>query len=166
MTGRDGVALRIHGRLTVVRAATEEDADLLVAWHAEPEVARFWDGETFTREQMLDRLARRDVDAFIVVADADPVGYLQSWHEGDDAEGGIDMFLIPAARGRGLGPDAARALARHLRDDRGWRRVTVDPYLWNEAAIRAWRRAGFRDVDEHEPDDEHTAHWLLMEFED
>ena len=159
-----GVGPRLHGRLTVVRDATDADADLLVAWHAEPDVARFWDGETFTREEMLERLARENVDAWIVEADCTPVGYVQSWHDGENAEGGIDMFLIPTARGRGLGPDAARTLARHLRDERGWRRVTVDPYLWNEAAVRAWRRAGFRDVDEHEPDEEHTARWLLMEF--
>jgi aminoglycoside 6'-N-acetyltransferase len=158
------VGLRVPGRLTVVREATEDDADLLVAWHADPDVARFWDGETFTHAEMLDRLRRRDVQPFVVEADGEPVGYLQAWHEGDDRVGGIDMFLVPDARGRGLGPDAARALAIHLRDERGWRRVTVDPYLWNEAAVRAWRRAGFRDVDEHEPDDEHTASWLLMEF--
>jgi aminoglycoside 6'-N-acetyltransferase len=156
---------RIHGRRTVIRAASDADADLLVAWHADPDVARFWDGETFTREEMLERLARPDVDAYVVEADGEPVGYLQSWHEGDDAEGGIDMFLVPAARGRGLGPDAASALARHLLAERGWRRVTVDPYLWNEPAVRAWRRAGFRDVGEHEPDEEHTARWLLMEFD-
>ena len=162
MADADVGGVRIAGALTVVRSATDDDADLLVAWHADPEVARFWDGETFTREEMLERLARRDVDAYVVEAD----GYLQSWHEGEDREGGIDMFLIPSARGRGLGPDAARALARHLRDERGWRRVTVDPYVWNQAAVRAWRRAGFRDVGEREPDEEHTARWLLMEFED
>jgi aminoglycoside 6'-N-acetyltransferase len=160
------VGLRLLGELTVVRAATVADADLIVAWHADPDVARFWDGETFTREEMLDRLARADVDPFVVEADGEPVGYLQAWHEGDDAEGGIDMFLIPRARGRGLGPDAARTLARHLRDARGWRRVTVDPYVWNESAIRAWRRAGFSDVEEREPDEEHTSRWLLMELVD
>jgi aminoglycoside 6'-N-acetyltransferase len=158
------VGLRLRGRLTEVRAAIDDDADLLVAWHADPDVARFWDDKTYTREQMLERLREPDVDAYVVEVDGQPVGYLQSWHQGDDAEGGIDMFLIPSARGRGLGPDAARALARHLRDERGWRHVTVDPYLWNEPAVRAWRRAGFRDVEEREPDGEHTARWLLMEF--
>jgi aminoglycoside 6'-N-acetyltransferase len=148
-----------------IREATEDDADLLVAWHADPEVARFWDDETFTRDAMLERLRCRDVEPFVVEADGQPVGYLQAWHEGDDREGGIDMFLIPEARGRGLGPQAARTLARRLVEERGWRRVTVDPYLWNESAIRAWHRAGFRDVEEREPDDEHTARWLLMEFD-
>lgn len=157
MTNRE-----VRGEKTVIRVADERDADLLVAWHDDPEVARYWDDERFTREEMLERLRRSQVDAFVVEADEKPVGYLQVWQAGDG--GGIDMFLMPGARGRGLGPDAARAVARHLRDERGWRSVTVDPYLWNEGAIRAWRRAGFRDVGEHEPDEEHSGRWLLMEF--
>jgi aminoglycoside 6'-N-acetyltransferase len=149
-----------------IRDATEADADLLVAWHADPEVSRFWDEETFTREEMVERLRRREVDPFIVELDGAPIGYLQAWRGEDGLEGGIDMFLVPEARGRGVGPEAAHALTRRLVEERGWRRVTVDPYLWNESAIRAWRRAGFRDVGEREPDAEHTARWLLMEFEE
>jgi aminoglycoside 6'-N-acetyltransferase len=148
--------------LTTVRAATEDDAELLARWHADPEVARYWDDETFTTAQMVERLRREDVESYIVEEGATPVGYLQVWAEGGG--GGLDMFLVPGARGRGLGPDAARAVAVHLRDVRGWKVVTVDPYLSNESAVRAWRRAGFRDVGERAPDDEHTAPWLLMEF--
>jgi aminoglycoside 6'-N-acetyltransferase len=156
----------IRGALTVVRPATEADADMLVAWHADPETSRYWDDETFTREEMLARLRRDRVDAWIVEAGGEAVGYVQSWWE-DDAEprrGGIDMFLVPSARGRGLGPDAARALTLHLLREEGWTRVTVDPYAWNEQAVAAWRKAGFRPVEERPPDDEHPAAWLLMEF--
>ncbi len=135
---------------------------MLVAWHADPEVARYWDDETFTRDEMLGRLRRPTVDAFVVEANGEPVGYLQAWWE--RGSGGLDMFLIPSARGRGLGPDAARALAQHLVHERGWTGVTVDPYLWNESAIRGWRRAGFEPVEERAPDHEHLHPWLLMEF--
>ena len=136
------MGLRLRGSLTEVRRATEDDVELLVAWHADPDVSRYWDGETFK-------------------AEGRPVGYLQAWREGD--AGGLDMFLIPEARGRGLGPDAARALATSLRDE-GWTRITVDPYLWNERAIEAWKRAGFEPVERRSADDEHTAEWLLMEL--
>ena len=138
---------------------------MLVAWHDDPGVARYWDEERFTADQIRARLQRADVESYIVEADGEPVGYLQVWQEGRD-EGGIDMFLVPGARGRGLGSDAGATVARHLRDARGWSRVTVDPYMWNEAAIRAWRRAGFRAVGEREADEEHAAPWLLMEFVD
>jgi aminoglycoside 6'-N-acetyltransferase len=137
---------------------------MLVRWHADPEVARYWDDETYTHAEMLEQLRDPDVESYIVEEGEIPVGYLQVWSEGEG--GGLDMFLLADARGRGLGPDAGRAVARHLRDVRGWTSVTVDPYLWNEAGVRAWRRAGFRDVGEREPDDEHTARWLLMAFAD
>jgi aminoglycoside 6'-N-acetyltransferase len=160
------VGLRVRGRLTIVRPASAADADLLVGWHADPEVARFWDGETFTREQVLERLALPDVRSFVVEADGYPVGYVQAWTDDGGRTGGLDMFLVPSARGRGLGPDAARALASHLREAAGWSSVTADPYTWNESAVRAWRRAGFQVVGERPPDEDHSAPWLLMEFVD
>jgi aminoglycoside 6'-N-acetyltransferase len=155
----------VRGELTVVRPATEADADLLVAWHADPEVSRFWDDETFTRQEMLARLARPDVESFLVEAAGEPVGFIQAWRADDEPlRGGLDMFLVPAARGRGLGPDAARSLAAHLLSERGWAGVTVDPYLWNERAIAGWRKAGFLPVAERPCDDEHREGWLLMGF--
>jgi len=156
------LAERIRGRLTEIRAATDADAELLVRWHDDPEVARYWDGATFTVDEMLSRLGRKHVDAFVVEARGAPVGYLQAWR-GEGGGCGLDMFLIPSARGRGYGPDAARTLAQHL-SDHGWKGLIVDPYLWNERAINAWRRAGFEPVEERPADDEHTAAWLLMEF--
>ena len=154
-------AIPVRGEQTTLRPVEAADIDLLVRWHADPEVSG-WDEETFTHEAMLARLARPDVAPYVVLAGSVPVGYLQVWW---DAEGGgLDMFLEPSARGRGIGPDAARAMAQHLLDDRGWTRVTVDPYAWNEQALRAWRNAGFVEVSRHEPDDEHTAAWVLLEF--
>ena len=130
----------------MVRPATDADVDLLAAWHADPEVSRYWDDETFTRDQILARLNREPVDAWIIEAGGEPVGYLQSWWEDDEPRrGGLDGFLIPGARGRGLMPDAARVLAQSLLDA-GWQYVTVDPQASNERAIRAWARAGFVEV--------------------
>ena len=148
----------VRGRLTTLRRAGADDVDRLVAWHADPEVSRYWDDETFTRAEMEMRLTREDVEAWIVEEGPEPVGYLQVHADG------LDMFLIPAARGRGLGPDAARAMAAHLLDERGRDRVTVDPYAWNEGAVRAWERAGFVPVSRHDAGGEYTAPWILMEF--
>ena len=152
------MGLRVRGRLTELRPATGDDVERLCAWHADPDVARYWDDETFTPGEMRERLARDDVDAWIVEAGGEPIGYLQTHSEG------LDMFLVPPARGRGLGPDAARAMTEHLLAA-GRTRVTVDPYEWNEPAIRAWQRAGFVEVSRgHPPDEDHTSAWLLMEY--
>ena len=172
----------VRGRLTTLRPADAGDVDRLVAWHADPDVSRYWDDAAFTRDEMEARLARPDVDAWIVEENGEPVGYLQT-HAGaasgggeaatarpidraaEGGSGGLDMFLAPSGRGRGLGPDAARAMAQHLLEARGYARVTVDPYEWNEAAIRSWQRAGFVEVSRgHPPDDDHLSEWILMEF--
>ena len=110
------------------------------------------------------RLERPHVDAYVIEANGVPVGYLQAWFGETADEGGLDMFLIPEARGCGIGPDAARTLARWLLTHGGRQRVTVDPYLWNERAIAGWTKAGFRPIEEREPDHEHEQRWLLMEF--
>jgi aminoglycoside 6'-N-acetyltransferase len=151
------VDVLVRGRLTTLRPAGADDVGRLVAWHADPDVSRYWDDETFSHAQMEERLAREDVEAWIVEEAAEPVGYLQVHSEG------LDMFLIPSARGRGLGPDAARAMVRHLLEG-GREPVTVDPYTWNEGAVHAWERAGFVEVSRHDADGEHTAPWILMEF--
>jgi aminoglycoside 6'-N-acetyltransferase len=163
--GRRVPAAPLHGDIVVVRPATLGDAEMLVQWHLDPDVMRFWDGRTFTHDEMAARLSRPDVDAYIVEADGEAVGYLQTWF-GDEADvGGLDMFLIPTARDRSLGPDAARTLAHYLITHAGHTRVIVDPYLWNKRAIRGWLKAGFRPVQEREPDHEHRHRWLLMEFD-
>ena len=149
----------------LLRAATDADIDLLVRWHAEPEIARFWDDETFTFDEIHARLRREEVDAWIVEVGDVPVGYLQSWLEPDPPlRGGLDGFLIPSARGRGVMPAAARMLVQSLLDA-GWREVTVDPYAWNERALRAWVKAGFVEVARRPADDEHAQPWVLLRFE-
>ncbi len=153
----------LPGAVTV-RRATRADAGIVSRWHADPEVSRFWDGETFTVDEVRARFSRERVDSWIVEAGGDPVGYLQSWWEpGEPRRGGLDGFLVPSARGRGIMPAAARRLAEDLLAQ-GWAEVTVDPYAWNERAVRAWAKAGFVEVARRDADDEHTAPWVLMRF--
>ena len=147
------------------RAATTGDVRLLVDWHADPEVSRYWDDETFTEDEMRARLAREGVDTWIVEDGGRPVGLLQSWWDDDPPKrGGIDGFVVPSARGRGVMPAVARQLAADLLAQ-GWVEVTVDPYAWNERAIRGWEKAGFVEVSRgHAPDEDHSAEWVLMRF--
>ena len=153
----------LMSKLTVVRVARQADADLLVGWHADPDVARYWGGRTFTRGQMLARLTRDDVAPYIIQEAGEPVGYLQAWSDADQPDScGLDMFLIPSARRRGLGPDAAQTIAHWLLAAGRVRRLTVDPELSNEHAIKGWEKAGFRAVGKRRADQKHSAPWLLM----
>ena len=142
----DGFTL--EGRSTRLVPTREEDLDLLAGWFADPGFVEHWGGVPLSRAEVAAKyLGRRRprVESFLVLARGAPAGYAQYWRAGPDG-GGIDLVLHPAARGRGLGPDAARALLAHLHGERGWRRVTVDPEASNVRAVRAWEKAGFRRV--------------------
>lgn len=103
----------------------------------------WWGGKPKTtgevRREYLDRDPARQ--AYIVEADDEPIGYVQAWSD-EPPDGGIDIVLKPEAQGRGLGVDAVRALAFHLRAA-GRKNITIDPRAENRRAIRAFEKAGF-----------------------
>ncbi|GLW04605.1 GNAT family N-acetyltransferase [Streptomyces lavendulae] len=138
----------IEGDLTCLIPATEAHLPLLADWFTDPEFVRNWGGQPLTREEVAAKYTGRrrpDVESFLILAQTIPVGYVQYAPAGP-GQGGIDMVLLPQAQGKGLGPDAARALVRHLHTVLGWTQVTVDPEASNTHAIRAWAKAGFRPV--------------------
>jgi aminoglycoside 6'-N-acetyltransferase len=152
----------IRGEHTWLRHAVDADLDLLTLWFADPDVYLWWGGEQIGRDRVsADYTGHRspEVESFIVEAEGVPIGFLQYWRA-TERSGGLDMFLVPEARGRGLGPDAARATAEFLLHELGWTEVTVDPLTDNERAIRAFARAGF--VVERESRDEETGKPCLI----
>ncbi|WP_030692456.1 GNAT family N-acetyltransferase [Streptomyces globisporus] len=148
----------ITGDLTCLIPTTEAHLPLLARWFADPEFVRNWGGQPLTREEVAAKYTGRrrpDVESYLILSRTVPVGYVQYASAGP-GQGGLDMVLLPRAQGRGLGPDAARALVRHLHTVLGWNRVTVDPEPSNTRAIQAWGKAGFRPVGRQ-------GHQLLME---
>ena len=141
----------IRGATITLRPAGEDDLDLLTEWFSDPAVYEWWGGSPLRREVVAEKYVGRRrpaVESLIIEAREEPVGYIQH-HQGFEDyhgvdEGGIDMFVAPHARRRGLGRDAATTLVRHLLSERGWNRVTVDPAKNNPTALRFWRACGFR----------------------
>ena len=138
----------LRGRDVLLRPATEDDADELVAILAEPAVARWW--PPFDRARVLEELVaeRPDEEGFVIEADGQVVGYIQAAEEPDPEfrSASIDLFLATRAQGHGLGPQAIRVLAADLLDRRGHHRITIDPVAENERAITAYAKVGFRPV--------------------
>jgi len=124
-----------------------DDVEPLVALFAVPEVAEWWPGEN------LPRLAARLTDddegvGLVVEVDGGLIGFVQYFEEPDPdyRHASIDIVLHPDWCNRGLGTDALRALVRHLFDDLGHHRITIDPTVSNARAIASYRKVGFRDV--------------------
>jgi RimJ/RimL family protein N-acetyltransferase len=127
----------------VLRPLTEGDEDELRRIHSTPEVSRWWDlpDADFPWDEPESTRLAIEVDGAVA-------GLIQFSEELEPKyrHAGIDLFLDPVLHGRGLGTEAVRRVVRHLIDDRGHHRITIDPATANTAAIRAYEKAGFRRV--------------------
>ena len=134
--------------MVALRPVNPDDAAALAAILADPTVAPWWG--SFDAEKL-----RRDIiepppeiASFVIEVEGSVAGFIQysEENEPDYRHAGIDIAVGSPWQGRGIGPDAIRALARHLFEERGHHRLTIDPATANERAIRAYERVGFRRV--------------------
>ena len=134
--------------MVALRPVNPDDAAALADILADPTVAPWWG--SFDAEKL-----RRDIiepppeiASFVIEVEGSVAGFIQysEEKEPDYRHAGIDIAVGSSWQGRGIGPDAIRALARHLFEERGHHRLTIDPATANERAIRAYERVGFRRV--------------------
>jgi aminoglycoside 6'-N-acetyltransferase len=136
----------LRGERVLLRPGRPEDAEELVRIRNEPEVARRW-GSADTEEEVREEFIGTD-EGFVIEVDGQVVGAIQ-YHEENDPmyrHAGMDIFLTISRHGEALGTEAIRVLARHLFEERGHHRLTIDPAADNAAAIRAYEKVGFRRV--------------------
>jgi len=128
----------------ILRPLAEGDEGDLLRIHRTPDVMQWWDrpaeGFPWTDEPESTRLT--------IEVDGAVGGLIQFSEELDPKyrHASIDLFLDPALHGKGLGTEALRRVVRHLIDDRGHHRITIDPAAANVAAIRTYEKAGFMPV--------------------
>ncbi|MFJ8200991.1 aminoglycoside 6'-N-acetyltransferase [Streptomyces sp. NPDC096152] len=128
--------MELRGERVVLRSVTDGDGEILDRIVREPEVAAWWSPP----DDCAGMLA--------VVLEGEVIGAVQFEEEIDPEfrHAGIDVFLTARQHGKGLGTDTVRTLARWLVRERGHHRLTIDPAAANTAAIRCYRRVGFRPV--------------------
>jgi RimJ/RimL family protein N-acetyltransferase len=85
---------------------------------------------------------RDDVAIFAIREDGRLIGTCQLLVDGQEAELRIRIGEA-AARGRGLGTEAVRALLRHAFGELGLTRVWLQVFRANTRAIRSYEKAGF-----------------------
>jgi RimJ/RimL family protein N-acetyltransferase len=150
----------------VLRPLASGDEPELLRIRLAPEVWEWWGAveESFPWDEP-------EETRLVIELDCSVVGLIQFWEEPEPKyrHAAIDLFLDPARRGRGLGTDALRRVVRHLIDDRGHHRLTIDPAATNAAAIRSYEKVGFRPVGvmrsyERDVDGEGWHDGLLMEL--
>jgi RimJ/RimL family protein N-acetyltransferase/pimeloyl-ACP methyl ester carboxylesterase len=150
-----------------LRPLAASDASELRRIRATPAVRRWWDA----LEDDFPWSDEPDATRFAIVVDGAVAGMIQFSEESEPRyrHAAIDLFLDPALHGRGIGSEAVRRVVRHLVEERGHHRVTIDPAVENVAAVRAYEKAGFRPVgvmrrSERDADGDGWHDSLLMEL--
>lgn len=136
------------GRRVTLRPGYPGDAERLHAILSEPSVSRWW-GEPDPVAVIEGDLRGDDSTVLLVVEIGGQVAGGIQYHEEDDPQyrhAGIDIYLGTRFQGRGAGCEAVGLLASFLFTRRGHHRITIDPAVANDRAIRCYARVGFRPV--------------------
>ncbi|MCW2923003.1 MAG: aminoglycoside 6-adenylyltransferase [Thermoleophilia bacterium] len=141
----------LRGELVeLVRVGPDDVPALLELWASSPDVLSRWPVWKHDDLAWITDAAEADRSGWWITAAGDPqrLGFIQHYEETDPEyrHGGIDIFLVEAGQGRGLGTDAVRTLARYLVHEVGHHRLIIDPAVDNERAIRCYEKVGFRRV--------------------
>jgi aminoglycoside 6'-N-acetyltransferase len=138
----------LQGKLVRLRPASRDDIPDLVRIRQQPEVYEHWRGGDDLVAAVEEDFDEPDSTPYVIEVDGRVVGWIQ-WAEETEPDyrhASMDIYLDASIHGRGIGTDAVRTLARHLIDDHGHHRLTIDPAAHNPAAIRAYTKVGFRPV--------------------
>lgn len=136
---------QLERRRNHLRSCDVTDAATLSRWFGEDATA--WCGV-----RVMDEFT---MWPFITVFRGERAGYLQAWRT-TGGVAGLEIFIAPDRRRRGLGARALRLLARHLRAALGWDKITIEPHSDDEPAIACYQKAGFYDAGERRDDGDHT----------
>ncbi|WP_427869293.1 GNAT family N-acetyltransferase [Leucobacter luti] len=138
-------SLPLSGPLVTLRAVRADDAAPLFDILSEPEVAFWWVG--YTPEKVVADFVEQPEITRIIEVDGECAGAL--WvMRGDDPEYPttvMHLFIGTRFRGRRIGEEAL-ALAIRAEFASGITRVTLDPNVNNDGAIRSYERLGFRRI--------------------
>jgi len=144
----------IRGDLVALRRPRQEDLAAVRRWYADPELARL------TRYQTRP-MTEAEVDIFfrgrLLAPDALAYAILElpaersvgfTTFSGLDADNGSVLYHITIgerdAWNRGLGTETTSLMLGHAFDRLGLHRVGLTVFEFNERAVRAYQKAGFR----------------------
>jgi aminoglycoside 6'-N-acetyltransferase len=138
----------LHGAIVRLRPAEEADIPDLVRIRQAPEVYAHWRGGDDLEAAVREDFAEPEATKYVIELDGRVVGWVQ-WQAEEDPDyrhASLDIYVDAAVHGRGVGTDTVRVVCRHLIDDHGHHRITIDPAAHNTAAIRCYSKFGFQPV--------------------
>lgn len=135
----------LRGPLVTLRDPREADVEPLAAILQEPEVSIWWVG--YDADRVRREFIEHPESTRIIEVGERPAGVLVVLR-GEDPEYPttvMHIFLSTAFRGRRIGEESLALAIRH-EFGAGITRITLDPNVKNEGAIRSYERLGFRRI--------------------
>ncbi len=143
-----------HGTKVRLTGRRPDDAAIMAAWMEDDFYPRLVDTD-FARPVSADSLAARESDAdashvsfrIRTVADDRLVGFCALFNiEWNNRSATLAIGIGKAEdRGKGFGAEALQLLLRYAFMELNLHRLSLDVISYNEPAIRAYRRAGFKE---------------------
>ncbi|WP_305984880.1 GNAT family N-acetyltransferase [Roseibium sp. MMSF_3544] len=143
---------------------TSENLPLLADWMARPHWREWWGDPEEELSYVRDMIEGRDTTLpFIFQLDGTDMGYIQVWFVKDQLGTdwvqeypwlellpreavGVDLSIADEKDlSRGIGTRVLQAFVDKLRQD-GYERIIIDPDPTNQRAVKAYRKAGFREM--------------------
>jgi RimJ/RimL family protein N-acetyltransferase len=141
-----------------VAPLTEEHAAAIAEWRYEFPYEWYDTASDPRRIELFANPARREGLRAVIGDDGDLIGFFNFVPEDDEVR--IGLGIRPDLTGRGLAQPFIRAGLEYAREEWRPKRFRLWVARWNERALRAYRRAGFREVAEHEG---HESRFVEME---
>ena len=131
-----------------IEALSEEQAKAIAEWRYEFPYEWYDTAADPRRVELFANPARREGLRAVVDDGGELIGFFNFVREGDEVR--VGLGIRPDLTGRGLGAQFIEAGLRYAIDAWSPKRFRLWVAWWNERALRAYRRAGFREVAEHE----------------
>jgi RimJ/RimL family protein N-acetyltransferase len=131
-----------------IRPARADDVDFLVELYADEDVRPFLAAAgSYDRDGVAERVAQDPEEGGVMVVelDGERAGAM-AWELRNRRSAIVHvsgLAVHPRHRGRRLADEAARLLQHHLLRERGFHRIELEIYGFNERAQRHAERAGF-----------------------
>ena len=131
-----------------IEALSEEQAKAIAEWRYEFPYEWYDTAADPRRVELFANPARREGLRAVIDDEGELIGFFNFVREGDEVR--VGLGIRPDLTGRGLGAQFIEAGLRYAIDAWSPKRFRLWVAWWNERALRAYRRAGFREVAEHE----------------
>ena len=152
MTGAAETGPILAGERVTLRPVRDDDAPHFMRWGDDPEFARFQWGRKpgrFPSEAAFHTWAAlfpgRSGKLFVIEHEGRPIGFA-NYREWRPTSASCEVGIGIGERSlwsRRLGRDALKALVRHLVDDLGAHRVSLNVLAFNDRAIASYKACGF-----------------------